>query len=85
MKDNSKFFLSQMQSYVHECLIRFHCQTYTVTLSVTGLFLLSAFSWLSCYWYKQYGTLMAQWLASSGVCVPVGFVVLDIDWLILIV
>ena len=48
----------------------------TVTLSVTGLFLLSALSWLSDYWYKQYGTLMAQWLASSGVCVPVGLVVL---------
>ena len=50
---------------LHECTIRFQCQTWPV---ITGLLLLAAFSWPSGDPYEQSGVFMAPWEASGELC-----------------
>jgi len=65
MTGNPIFFTN---TKLHECTIRYQCQTWPV---ITGLFLLAAYSWLSGNPYEQSGVFMAPWKASSELCVLV--------------
>jgi len=53
---------------LHECTIRFQCQTWPVK---AGLLLLAAYSWPSDDPYQQSGVFMALWEASGELCVLV--------------
>jgi len=53
---------------LHECTIRFQCQTWPL---ITGLLLLAAYFWPSIDPYKQSGVFMEPWEASSELCVLV--------------
>ena len=50
---------------LHECTVRFQCQTLPV---ITGLLLLAAFSWPSGDPYEQSGVFMVPWEASGELC-----------------
>ena len=58
-------FFTQIYTKLHECTIRFQCQTWPV---ITGLLLLAAYSWPSGDSYKQSGVFMAPWEASNELC-----------------
>ena len=53
---------------LHECTIRFKCQTWPV---ITGLLLLAAYSWPFGDPYGQSGVFMVPWEASGELCVLV--------------
>jgi len=70
----SNFFHTNTK--LHECTIRFQCQTWPV---ITGLLLLAAYSWPSGDLYEQSGVFMAPWgPVVSCVCFS-SLVVLDKD------
>jgi len=55
--------LSQTQSIIDECTIKFHCQNHT---GLSGLFLLAAFSKLSG---GKSGSLIEPWSMRRWLCV----------------